>query len=580
MILKLENTTTHQIYEYEVKDMNNGEKLYFRFDIDTSNLVDGEYILSLYDGKKLITTDLLKIGDYNADTLQYKRGENTYINVTLDNSVQGSKSVVIETIDTTITPDDGFNSMGKVDVNAQPLYDNAYHIGHTEGYNEGLESSYQVGYDDGYSIGNEEGYNSGYNVGNEDGYKQGKTDGINTQKSKLETISITNNGTYEREDGYNKIIVDVPDTNGSYDEGYAEGISNGLAQGEINGINIQKDKLESITITENGTYTREDGYNSIEVNIEDTNGSYDEGYADGIEEGTSNAGEIIAETARVLNITENGLYVSRYSEIPTPDVIPEGNLIKTVNVNVVPKINVAEAGVKFGNSTFNEVPEWVDFSNVTDISDMFRSSQLNTLKGIDFSTVQNINYAFYGCGGLTNLDYFTPSKSLLYMNNAFDSCYNLRIIPNMDLSSVLEANSLFEGCGSIEEIGDINFENVISSYGFLRSWGNDHPIRKIGVFNVPNLENISDFFYYSFDAVTRGNLTEMGGFIGLKCNWDGGCGLDSCPNLTYQSCINILNGLADVTELGGRTLKVHPNFLTTVGDEIGIGTNKGWTIIA
>ena len=72
----------------------------------------------------------------------------------------------------------------------------------------------------------------------------------------------------------------------------------------------------------------------------------------------------------------------------------------------------------------------------------------------------------------------------------------------------------------------------------------------------------------------------MGGFIGLKCNWDSGNGLDSCPNLTYQSCINVLNGLADVTELGGRRLKVHPNFLTTVGEEISIGTNKGWTITA
>ena len=314
MILKLENTTTHQLYEYEVKDMNNGEKLYFRFDIDTSNLVDGEYILSLYDGEKLVVNDLLKIGDYNPSTLQYKRGENTYINVTLDKSVQDSKTVVIETIETTVFPDEEFNSIAKIDVNAQPLYDNAYHIGHNDGYNEGIESSYQVGYDEGYSIGNEEGYNSGYNVGNAEGIEEGKAE----QKALLEPITITENGTYSREDGYNEVIVDVPDINGSYDDGYtngyAEGISNGLAQGEINGINIQKDKLESITITENGTYTREDGYNSIEVNIEDTNGSYDEGYANGIEEGTSNAGEIIAETARVLNITENGVYNSKYSD--------------------------------------------------------------------------------------------------------------------------------------------------------------------------------------------------------------------------------------------------------------------------
>ena len=150
----------------------------------------------------------------------------------------------------------------------------------------------------------------------------------------------------------------------------------------------------------------------------------------------------------------------------------------------------------------------------------------------------------------------------------------------MDLSSVLDANGLFDSCGSIEEIGDINFENATTLVYFLKCYGDGHPIRKIGVFNVPKVENISDFFYYSFSPVTRNNLTEMGGFIGLKCNWNGGNGLDSCPNLTYQSCINILNGLADVTELGGRTLKVHPNFLTTVGDEISIGTAKGWVISA
>ena len=92
-----------------------------------------------------------------------------------------------------------------------------------------------------------------------EGYAQGKTDGINEQKSKLETINITENGTYNREDGYNKIIVEVPDLNGSYDEGYA--------QGKTDGVNEQKSKLESINITKNGTYNREDGYNHIEVNV-------------------------------------------------------------------------------------------------------------------------------------------------------------------------------------------------------------------------------------------------------------------------------------------------------------------------
>jgi hypothetical protein len=48
----------------------------------------------------------------------------------------------------------------------------------------------------------------------------------------------------------------------------------------------------------------------------------------------------------------------------------------------------------------------------------------------------------------------------------------------------------------------------------------------------------------------------------------------------------VLNGLFDFVSAGispasneGK-LKVHQNFLNLVGDEISIGTNKGWTITA
>ena len=77
------------------------------------------------------------------------------------------------------------------------------------------------------------------------------------------------------------------------------------------------------------------------------------------------------------------------------------------------------------------------------------------------------------------------------------------------------------------------------------------------------------------------SLTDVGGWENLKINWDDGEGLVKCPNLTHQSCINVLNGLYDFVGNGStetRTLKVHQNFLDTVGDEISIGTSKGWTI--
>lgn len=675
MILKL--TNNKNTYSFEVEDLNNGEKLFYHFQIPTADMEDGNYKMVLLDGDEIVTEEQVCIGAYNPQAIQYSRGENVYINAPFEANLEDVKEVEITAIETTVLPSEGYDGIKAVEVNAQPIYD------------------------------------EGYNVGNADGIEVGKAE----QKALLEPITITENGTYENENGYNTIEVNVPDTNGSYDEGYTDGYADGEAKGVENAGSIIAETARVLDITKNGLYVskyseiptpdvitgvyadgtefynyaelnskvyntnitatpttrlelwykgnntlagdafnviigaekyannnayqiRYDTYSNTKIRVElgykvlsytwDENAwhhiliaketedaSFMSLWVDEVKVGDFSNTSFNPQSTFYINSIESGLGGQRKANgcygmikiddtiiIPTADgfrntntgellevveegnyvftdnmIIPEGNLIKTVNVNVQPKINVGETGVKFAYSNFSSVPEWADFTNVTDISNMFRNSKLNSLKGIDFSKIQDITYAFYSCG-LTNLDYFTPSNSLLRMNDAFDACGNLRIIPNMDLSSVLEANSLFENCGNIEEIGDINFENATSLSAFLRNWGNGHPIRKIGVFNVPNLKNIGDFFYYGFESVTRENLTEMGGFIGLKCNWDGGCGLDSCPNLTYQSCINILNGLADVTELGGRTLKVHPNFLTTVGEEISIGINKGWIITA
>ena len=134
----------------------------------------------------------------------------------------------------------------------------------------------------------------------EKGYNDGLEDGKEQQKEKLSSLHVAENGQYEREDGWNVVNVDVPDLNGSYNEGYE--------QGKTEGINEQKGKLESISITENGVYSKEDGYNHIEVNVPDLNGSYEQGQAD------------MAAKARVLNVTENGTYLSKFSDTIKPTI--------------------------------------------------------------------------------------------------------------------------------------------------------------------------------------------------------------------------------------------------------------------
>ena len=248
--------------------------------------------------------------------------------------------------------------------------------------------------------------------------------------------------------------------------------------------------MESISITENGTYSKEDGYNHIEV-----------------------------------------------------------------NVNAVPKINVKEAGLKFGDSEFTEVPEWADFEGITDMSHMFRyCSYLQTIPKIDTSNVTNMIALFYYCMQLQTIPLLNTSK-VTNMRDMFNTCQNLQTIPQLDTSNVKDMSGMFSDCRKLQTIPALDARSLdMPSYtGF------------IGYGELPN-------------------LTDFGGFLNLKSSLEGNNNLKRLPNLTYESCINVLNGLYDFVAAGETPnsnqgkLKVHQNFLDKVGDEISIGTNKGWAI--
>ena len=119
-------------------------------------------------------------------------------------------------------------------------------------------------------------------------YNNGKEDGAAEQKAKLTSLTVTNNGTYRREDGYNEVVVSVAGT-GDYE------------QGRQDGIEEQKSKVTPINITDNGTYSNEDGYSPVVVNV-DTVTPYNEGYEDGENDQKAKLSSII--------ITSNGIYTN------------------------------------------------------------------------------------------------------------------------------------------------------------------------------------------------------------------------------------------------------------------------------
>lgn len=71
------------------------------------------------------------------------------------------KHIDLSTTNKTVYPDNGFDAMASVSIHAFPLYD------------------------------------------------RGKNDGATEQKNKLTSITITQNGTYKNDNGYNKVIVDI-----------------------------------------------------------------------------------------------------------------------------------------------------------------------------------------------------------------------------------------------------------------------------------------------------------------------------------------------------------------------------------
>lgn len=198
------------------------------------------------------------------------------------------------------------------------------------------------------------------NVPQGQGYEEGYEDGVADQKAKLSAITITENGDYNREDGYSAITVNVPsiitnqeknivindNTNpltwfpelGAYalqtplrvsaDSGYT-GIepavvdvycdaSEAIQYGYDEGVAAEKAKLIATSFTQNDTYEKASGgWSSVTVNVADRyDEGYQKGYEDGFAAGASACGAFFI-TALTLNvdsaITDSGTATTTYS---------------------------------------------------------------------------------------------------------------------------------------------------------------------------------------------------------------------------------------------------------------------------
>lgn len=118
-------------------------------------------------------------------------------------------------------------------------------------------------------------------------YESGYTDGVAYQKSLLSSITITDNGDYSRENGYSAITVDVPHT------GYTlQDLNNAYDSGATDGYNSGYD----------------DGYHS--GSTDGFASGYSSGSTDGFSSGETAGEQNIINTFTAITATTNGEYGS------------------------------------------------------------------------------------------------------------------------------------------------------------------------------------------------------------------------------------------------------------------------------
>ena len=248
--------------------------------------------------------------------------------------------------------------------------------------------------------------------------------------------------------------------------------------------------------------------------------------------------------------------------------------LKTVPLFVTSNVTIMSSMFD-GCSNLKTVPQF-DTSKVTDMQYMFEScSNLKTVPLFDTSNVTDMSSMFDGCSNLKTVPLFDTSN-VTDMSSMFDGCSNLKTVPQFDTSKVTDMQYIFKSCSNLKTVPLFDTSNVTNMGSMFEGCTN---LTEVPLFDFSNVTNMQYFIGFS----TLNNLTTLGGFKDLKVDWNDNYGLAKCPNLTYESVMNVINNLYDFRGNGDetttKTIKFHPNSLALLSDDDkAIATNRGWVL--
>ena len=341
-----------------------------------------------------------------------------------------------------------------------------------EGYSDGFEDGYQSGYTDGinacddrYEEGYESGKTDGYESGYTGGYDSGKTDGIDYQKSLLEGIYITDNGQYNKVNGYSSVTVNI-NTQAYYDSGYSKGYDDGLAACSGTTPYLDTD-TDSIKTKSDGETVNINVYSNTDwvvdsdewITVSPISGSGNGSIVVNIDSATSGrtgsiilSGDGVTKTIDIEQVTID--YENEYLTIEVTDIVDEGSIIlRNTGSTTLP------VSIKINDGQWQELTDFNYTYDNPSVGDIIKIKGTNGFyNGATIGTSNN--YVFYNVyGNIMSLIYGdnfqnqTTIESAQTFQNLFHNSTTLSDVSNLVLPATTLANScycnMFKGCTNL-----------------------------------------------------------------------------------------------------------------------------------
>lgn len=215
-----------------------------------------------------------------------------------------------------------------------------------------------------------------------------------------------------------------------------------------------------------------------------------------------------------------------------------------------------------------------DFSNVTNMEGCFQEcTLLKSVPFFDTGKVTNMNSMFSMCNYLENVPTFN-TQNVTTFRDMFTNCFKLQYGPEFNTENATDMHNMFWQCQQLISVPAYNTSKVTDISGMFQYCGT---LKSLPAFDCSNVTNA--------DAIIAGcwQLDTIAGFInlGMQEQFNDYNDMSSCPQLTRESMLNIMNNLYDRASAGYSvpTIQFPFDAYPKLSEEdIAIATTKGWNI--